>query len=205
MAQAAPPAVERVETRILDLAAAHIRAHGAGRMTVVGVAAAAHMSHANVYRYFASKAALIDAVTGQWLAPVEASLRSTAEGPDPAADKLERLLGTVYRAYRDKLERDESLFRLFAVAVEAGRPIARRHRGRLQSEIQRAVDQGMSGGEFLMRDQRRAITLVFDAMHRFTHPAAILLDRDAPRSSLDQRFEFMAQLALRALRGGRIV
>ena len=200
----APPPLERTETRILDIAAAHIRSAGEKRLTVVAIAETAGMSHANIYRYFASKAALIDAVTGQWLAPLEASLRSTAEGPDPATDKLERLLATVYRAYRDKLEADEYGFRLFARAVETGRAVARRHRGRLQSEVQRAIDQGVSGGEFLMRDQRRAASLVFDALNRFTHPCAMVLDKDVPRAALDQRFETMVRLAVRALRSGRV-
>ena len=200
----APPPLERTETRILDIAAAHIRSAGEKRLTVVAIAETAGMSHANIYRYFASKAALIDAVTGQWLAPLEASLRSTAEGPDPATDKLERLLATVYRAYRDKLEADEYGFRLFARAVETGRAVARHHRGRLQSEVQRAIDQGVSGGEFLMRDQRRAASLVFDALNRFTHPCAMVLDKDVPRAALDQRFETMVRLAVRALRSGRV-
>ena len=48
------------------------------------------MSHANIYRYFPSKSALVEGVTDYWLRPIEAGLRDIADGPDPAYDKLER-------------------------------------------------------------------------------------------------------------------
>jgi hypothetical protein len=39
-----------------------------------------------------SKAALIDAVAGRWLKGVEAVIAEIADAPDPADDKLERLI-----------------------------------------------------------------------------------------------------------------
>ena len=54
----APPA-ETNEARLVDIATAHVRKFGHARTTVVGVAADAGMTHANVYRYFPSKAALL--------------------------------------------------------------------------------------------------------------------------------------------------
>ena len=58
-------AKESVEVRLLSIAADRLRRHGARGVTVVGVAQEAGMTHANVYRYFPSKAALIDALAGQ--------------------------------------------------------------------------------------------------------------------------------------------
>ena len=49
---------ERIPARLLAIATDHIRRFGAARVTVVAVAEEAGMSHANVYRFFASKAAL---------------------------------------------------------------------------------------------------------------------------------------------------
>ena len=83
---------ESTDVRLLDLAAEHIRQHGLARTTVVAIAREADMSHANVYRYFPSKEALVDAVTAQWLKPVEAGLREISDAPDPVLDKLERIL-----------------------------------------------------------------------------------------------------------------
>jgi AcrR family transcriptional regulator len=200
---ARPPDTEPTDARILQIAADHVRKHGLARTTVVSIAAEAGMSHANVYRYFPSKQALVDALTDHWLKPIEADLHEIADAPDPADDKLERIVSGVYRAYRNKAEVDPNLFKIFAEAMEQGRGTARRHRGRLQSEIQRVIDEGMAGGVFRQGDMRRAMALVFDGLHRFIHPVVVRLDRDVPREQMDARFERLARIVVRAL-GGRI-
>ena len=58
---------ESTDVKLLDLAAEHIRQHGLARTTVVAIAREADMSHANVYRYFPSKQALLEAVVDAWL------------------------------------------------------------------------------------------------------------------------------------------
>lgn len=191
------------EARILETAAAFLRAHGAKRTTVVDIAEAVGMSHANVYRYFPSKAALLDEVTSDWLRPIEAEVRVIADGPDPAPDKLERILFVIYRSYRDKLERDPVLFRLLVDAAEANGGVARKHRGRLQLAVQRTVEEGFSQGSFQPLDLRKALALTFDLMHRFVHPTAIALDREAPRASMDIRAARVTKLLLQTLGNGR--
>jgi AcrR family transcriptional regulator len=200
----APSTTHETDLRILDLAAEHVRRFGASRLTIVSVAKEAGMSHGNVYRYFPSKEALFDAVTEQWLKPVEAACRTVADAPDPAFDKLERIIISVHRSYRDKLEGDPEIFDLFCKSFDEGRAIARKHRTKLQSEIQRVLDEGTSGGMFDVADQRRALALVFDAVYRFMSPIAIRLDKDVPRAQMDGRCDRCVRLILRILASGRI-
>jgi AcrR family transcriptional regulator len=197
------PPPEPVESRILAIAAEHVRRFGAARTTVVGVAAEAGMTHANVYRYFPSKIALMEEITAAWLRPLEAKLREAAEGADPAYDKLERMLLAVHRAYRGKLDADPALFDLLIESLTKERASARKHRARVQSEMQRVVEEGVASGAFAMADRRRALALVFDASHRFIHPVALRLDRETPAAALAQRFERIVSMTLRALRTGR--
>ena len=136
---ATPPPAEPNEARLVEIARAHVRKFGHARTTVVGVAADAGMTHANVYRYFASKTALLDEVVASGLRPLEARLREAADGADPAHDKLERMLIAVHRDYRDKLDDDPALFDLLIEALAKNRPSARKHRARVQSEIQRVL------------------------------------------------------------------
>ncbi len=75
------------------------------------------MTHANVYRYFPSKMALLDEVVASGLRPLEARLREAADGADPAHDKLERMLIAVHRDYRSKLDDDPALFDLLIEAL----------------------------------------------------------------------------------------
>jgi AcrR family transcriptional regulator len=195
---------EPVEARILEIARAHIRRFGQARTTIVGIAEEAEMTHANVYRYFPSKDALFEEVTASWLRPLEARLREAADGADPAYDKLERMLLAIHRAYRQKLETDPALFDLLVAALDKVKGSARKHRARVQSEIQRVVEEGIAAGAFAMTDRRRALSLIFDAAHRFIHPLAMRLDAEAASAALEDRFERIVAMVLRALRSGRV-
>ena len=63
------PTAETSEARLVDIVTAHVRKFGHARTSVVGVAADAGMTHANVYRYFSSKTALLDKVVASGLRP----------------------------------------------------------------------------------------------------------------------------------------
>jgi AcrR family transcriptional regulator len=175
------------DQRILDLACAHLRQFGPRRATIVGIAEGAGMSHANVYRYFPSKQALFEAVTLLWLKPLEQQLHVIVQGPDPAYDKLERALTALQRAYRQKRDADPVLFRLLCEAFEKGEGVARRHRNRVQGEIQAIVEEGIGSRAFRIQDRRRAMALVFDLAHRFIHPVSIALDKDVSAADMDLR------------------
>ena len=157
----AAPLQESAEARIAEIARAHIKKFGAGRATVVGIAAEAGMTHANVYRYYPTKMELFEEITASWLRPLEAQLREAADGVDPAYDKLERILFSVHRAYRRQLESEPELFDLLIDALLKDRASARKHRSRVQSEVQRVVEEGISSGAFALADRRRALSLDF--------------------------------------------
>lgn len=190
---------ESAQARLLALAEEEIRRSGFKRMRLVAVAEAAGMTHANVYRYFPSRDALADAVTVGWLKPIEAALLDAATGPDPAVDKLERMMLALARAYRDRLERDLNLFALFVDAVEQARPAARKHRGRIRELVGRVVEEAL--GEDASRGEReKGMNLLFDAAHRFVSPANLLQDREVPRAAFDNRVNLVLEVALRYFR-----
>jgi AcrR family transcriptional regulator len=193
-----------VDARLLAIAADHLRQFGARQVTVVAVAEAAGMTHANVYRYFPSKAALIDAVVARWLRELEASVADIANAPDPADDKLERLLSAIAHAHRDLLTEDPNLFDVYGEAVKAARAVIRKHRTRLRQLIDRVIDEGIATAMFEPRDRDRAMTFVTDAAFRFINPLAIRLDADMPRDLFESRLGTVIQVVQRALRMGMV-
>ena len=200
-ARARPTAVS-TDARLLAIAADHLTRLGPKGVTVVAVAAEAGMTHANVYRYFPSKDALLDAVAGRWLRDVEAKLEGIADAPDPADDKLERLLSALGRAQRQALASEPNLFAVHLDATVAARPIARRHRVRLRTLVEHVVEEGIGTGAFTARDRERAIACIFDASYRFTHPLAIQQDADVPRDLVEARLGAVIQTIQRMLRSG---
>lgn len=164
---------ESIEARILASALSHIRRDGVKRMAIVRVASDIGMVHANVYRYFPSKAALADRIVSDWLRGIERRLTDIAQAPDPANDKLERFLTYLGRAYHEKAESDANVFAIFADASEAGEDLATRHRKRVRELLSQVLEEGMGTRVFAMPDVRRLERLVLDTMHRFIDPHAV--------------------------------
>ncbi|WP_230530423.1 TetR/AcrR family transcriptional regulator [Microvirga roseola] len=200
MAEAAVPA----DTRLLAIAADQLKRFGPRHVTVVSIADAAGMTHANVYRYFASKAALIDAVAEQWLRRLEAIIAEIADAPDPADDKLERLLQAWARTHRELLEEDRNLFDVYCAATETSRPLIRRHRARMRQLIERVLDEGIVTTKFDPRDRERALAFISDAVYRFINPLTVRLDAEVPQYILGQRLAAMIRVILRALANGSV-
>ncbi len=200
----APKSPESTLQRILNAAIAEISAYGSARTTVVSIAQAAGMTHANVYRHFASKTALFDAISLGWLKPIEAQLGEIADSPDPARDKLERLITALFRAYRDRLDADPRLFDLFVDAFKENRSPARQHRARIRILLDRIFEEGLSTGSLAIKSREKAMILVFDTLYRFLQPEAIRLDHEIPRRSIEARLVLTMSMLVRALAGSII-
>lgn len=188
--------------RLLSIAAEHLQRGGARRVRLVAVAEEAGMTHANVYRYFASREELLDAVAAAALKPIETHLADVAGAPDPADDKLERMILALARGYRDLLERAPRTFELYTTAVAGSRPLARRHLGRVRRLFVEVIDEGRAAGMFAVSDRDAALAFLVDALHRFTHPASVLIDADRTRSMVDQRLRVSVRIVLRVMRSG---
>ncbi|MGO4707086.1 TetR/AcrR family transcriptional regulator [Microvirga sp. 2MCAF38] len=199
-----PPSSEPADVRLLAIAAEQLRENGASGVTVVGVAQAAGMTHANVYRYFPSKAALIDAVVARWMRSLEAIVSEIADAPDPADDKLERLILAMAQEHRDLALKDSHLFDVYVEATETSRAVVRKHRGRIRQWMEQVMDEGIATAKFDPRDRDRAMAFITDAVYRFINPLAVRLDRDVPGDILERRLATMLRVVLRALANGSV-
>jgi len=195
---------EPTGARLLGIATDHVRKHGLQRTSVVGVARDAQLSHAAVYRYFASKDALIDAVTGEWHRSVETQLAGVADAPDPADDKLERMMLLLARLYRERLDQEPNLFAAWLSAIAENRAVVRKHRRRIRGLVERVVEEGRSIELFRARSNERLIVFLIDALHRFIDPVAIFADREANRPELDQRLARLLRVVIRAMLAGSV-
>jgi AcrR family transcriptional regulator len=188
------------EARILDIATEHLRRSGFERLRVVAVAADAGMSHANLYRHFPSKELLADAVLARWLKDIEREVLAAADGPDPADDKLERMLALLAQGYRAKLLDDSRLFAVFAEAAQQDRILARRHRSRIRDLLERALDEGISTGLFAGGGRNAITAFVFDMTYRFIHPVAVQMDEKAIDSALRLRRNHVFEAVIAGLK-----
>src|ERR1700722_15041163 len=89
-AAAAPETAYARKTRARILAAAEKRFkyYGFTKTTIVDIADACAMSHANVYRFFRNKTEIVDAIAVNWLVKIERVCADVAARPDPATQRL---------------------------------------------------------------------------------------------------------------------
>src|SRR5678809_328321 len=93
--------------RILDAAEAALRRFGTEKTNVVDIARALEMSHANIYRFFPNKKALLQAVADRWLELLMAPLDAIATDESrTAATRLADWLEKIRAAKRKKLQDD---------------------------------------------------------------------------------------------------
>jgi AcrR family transcriptional regulator len=195
----APATEDPAAQRLLVAAGEEFRRFGFARARLNAIAAAAGMSHANVYRHFQSKADLADAITSAWLKGLEGAIGDLATAPDPADDKISRMVLTLARAYRARLEAEPQLFALFVEAASGDRAVVRRHRGRLREWFTRIAEEGETEGLFPARARVRAPTVIFDGCHRFLEPRSIVADAAMARAVYDARLEALVRTVLRGL------
>jgi AcrR family transcriptional regulator len=190
---------EPTGTRLLEIATDHVRRHGLAQTTVVAVAREAKVSHAAVYRYYASRDALVDAVTAEWLKQIEGQLAGVADSPDPADDKLERMMLLLARLYRERLDGEPNLYEAWLAAAREVRPVVRRHRSKLRQLLERTIEEGRTTQLFQSRSSERLILFLTDALYRFTDPNAIAADRSLDRKGLERRMSRVLSATIRAM------
>ena len=157
--------------RILDTAEDVLRRFGPGKATVVDVARALGVSHGSVYRHFASKASLRDAVVERWLGRVSGPLEAFVVADGPALDRLRGWVDALVEAKRQKVRDDPELFMTYhALAVDA-REVIVAHVDRLADQVRRILVDGVAAGELAVDDPSTSARAVLDATARFHNPA----------------------------------
>ena len=178
--------------RILAAAEDVLRRYGPGKATVVDVAQALGVSHGSVYRHFASKAALREAVLRGWLARSMAPLQAIADSRTPPPARLRQWFSTLRQAKRDNVLGDPELFATYsALAAEAGEAIVE-HKGRMQQQIASIIAAGMASGDFRQLDPAAAARALFDATARFHYPGlSHLWDQPGEDAAFAQLLELL--------------
>ena len=156
--------------RILAAAEEVLRRYGPGKATVVDVAQALGVSHGSVYRHFASKAALRDAVLRGWLERMMAPLRAIAASRAAPPARLRLWLSTLREIKRDKALGEPELFTTYGALAADAREVIGEHVEHLREQLASIVAAGVASGDFRQVDARATALAIFDATSRFHYP-----------------------------------
>jgi len=157
--------------KIMEAAEDVLRRFGPSKATVVDVARVLGVSHGSVYRHFASKTELRDAVTRVWLARFNEPLEAIIAQDGPAAERLHRWLRELSAMKRRRLFDDPELFTTYCELVAEARDVVGEHVDYLTAMVARLVREGAARGEFAPGDPAATGRAVLGATARFHHPA----------------------------------
>ena len=182
--------------RVLATAEDVLRRYGPAKATVVDVAQALGVSHGSVYRHFASKAELRDAVLRGWLERVSAPQQAIADSRAAPPRRLRHWLTALRDTKRGKLSSDPELFATYGVLAGEAREVVDEHVGGLIGQIAQIVEAGKASGDFRPLETKATATAIFHATARFHHPS---MAQHWSGSGEDAAFETLLGLLLQGL------
>jgi AcrR family transcriptional regulator len=188
--------------RILDTAETVLRRHGPEKTNVVDIARILGMSHANIYRHFPSKKALVDAVAVRWLHGLMDPMEIiTSDRSLSATERLSRWFHHLRKTKRRKLQQDPELFQLHINIVKLAPDAITEHLRMMHDQVQRIIADGVKTGEFSAKlDSGAAARAFLYGTSAFHHPALVL--QKPPTTEADARQ--VLGLLLAGLRAGLV-
>ncbi len=160
--------------RILDVAEEHFRRVGYHKTTVADIAQELGMSSANVYRFFASKSAINEAICHRLLAECERIMAEIVDGPGTAGERMRALLIAIHEYNSRCYVAERRLHDMVAVAMEEDWEAVKAHIETIVTVIARLIGEGVASGEFRPVDDIPAMAFtVKQATASIMHPLNI--------------------------------
>jgi AcrR family transcriptional regulator len=157
----------------LDAAEAAIRRHGIDRFRMVDVAQQLDVTHSALYKVFADKGALMDAVSDRWLVDIEADLQAISARPGPTMRKLRDWFVRLHLRKREKVKADPELYAAFGAAASGARPFIDRHLAVMRGQLEHMLAEGMRKGELARASAKATAEALFLGTAAFHHPAFV--------------------------------
>jgi AcrR family transcriptional regulator len=159
--------------RIVEAAEALFMRLGYAKTAVADIAAELKMSPANVYRFFPSKNAIVEAICQRCLAEVEEQAWAIARAKAPAAEKLERLFVDILKYHKENLVTDTRVNDIVLVAMENSWAAIRTHKETMRTIVEVILRDGVAAGEFEAIDPRQVSEQFMRATVCFCHPVLV--------------------------------
>lgn len=184
-------------SRILDAAERLFRHYGYSKTTVADIARELGMSTANIYRFFASKQDIHQALCSRMLQAAYDLARSVAAEPASAAERLRRYASTQHKMTVDTMLDQEKVHEMVVVAIERDWHVIEKHIIRLHAIVAEIIADGIATGEFRPQDPEIASKCFGASLVTLCHPqmvAQCLMKENQARA------EDLIEFAIQALR-----
>src|SRR6266516_5184791 len=159
--------------RIMDAAEALFRRLGFAKTAVADIASELKMSPANVYRFFSSKNAIIEAICQRCLAELEDRAWAVARSRGPAAERIERLVLEILAYHKENNLTEQRVNDIVLAAIELSWGAVRAHKEHMRMVFEWVLREGIERGEFERVDPRETSRLMMISLVNFCHPVLV--------------------------------
>ncbi|TMJ79599.1 MAG: TetR/AcrR family transcriptional regulator [Alphaproteobacteria bacterium] len=160
-------------SRIMDTAEALFRRLGFAKTAVADIAAELKMSPANVYRFFASKNAIIEAICQRVLGELEDRAWAVARSRGSAAERIERLVLEILDYHKENCLTDQRVNDMVLAAIELSWGAIRAHKEHIRMVLESILREGIEAREFELVDPRETSRLFLLSLVHFCHPVLV--------------------------------
>ena len=167
------PRPDDTRARIIEAADSLFRRLGFAKTAVADIAAELGMSPANVYRFFSSKNAIVEAICQRYLGEIEAGAWAVVHAKASAATRIERLFLEILAYHSKNFISEKRVHDIVLVAIEHSWTAISAHKEVIRAIIERMLRDGIESGEFQAVDPRETADLMLRSMVCFTHPVLI--------------------------------
>ena len=155
------------------------------------------MSPANIYRFYASKTKIHEALAERMLVAREVALFELAKQPIPASERLKIFVVDEYKATVAQMIGEVKVHEMVAVALEEHWSVIDRHLRRMTEILSEIIADGMRAGEFAMDDPMKAARCFKACVISVCHPVVVAQCRLDPEAANPSE---LADFVLKALR-----
>jgi AcrR family transcriptional regulator len=159
--------------RIMETAETLFRRLGYAKTTVADIATELRMSPANVYRFFPSKTAIVQAICQRCLNELDEKVWTIARSKGSASERLERLELEIFAYHKENLLEEQKVNDIVMVAMEESWDAIMAHKERIRSVIELILRDGIESGEFEKVDPRETSVMIMRAYVSYCHPVLL--------------------------------
>jgi len=164
---------EDTRARIMQTAETLFRRLGFAKTAVADIASELGMSPANIYRFFPSKNAIVEAICQRCLSEVEEKGWAVARSKAPAGQRIERLFLEILSYHKDNLLIEKRVHDMVLVAIEQNWNAILAHKETMRTAVELIVRDGIEAGEFERVDPRETSHFFMQSLVGFCHPVLV--------------------------------
>lgn len=177
------------------MAEALFRERGIAKSSIADIAQALHMSPANIFKHFHSKATLVDAICDRHITRMIGRFK-TLDQPSPAPERLGTVVRNLMEAHLEDIRKNPFFLEIIFLMSDADLPSGQHYKELIDALFYDLVRQGAEDGVYHCTDYQATSRHVSAAFMGVLHPVFLVGEDE---TELQDRCAGLAKLVNAAL------